>query len=297
MRRVMGMIKPGALEEVYRAWVKPYIGSCLGKQINVDGKTIRGASNMGEANVHMVSAWVAEDKITMGQIRTEEKSNEITAIPPLLAALDIRGGIVSTDALGCQKAIAKQIIAQEAQYLFAVKGNQPTLFEEIRQYFDWVRIDPVEKRFLQEYVHTEQEHGRITKWKVYTCDAGWFEDRADWSLLHTFICVERTCIHGENTSREQAFFISSLQADATTFHRLVRNHWSIENRLHWTLDVSFHEDASLMHEANAVQNISLLRKFALAAILSDSSRKASVNRKRKMAAIDDRFALALLAAL
>ncbi len=113
--------------------------------------------------------------------------------------------------------------------------------------------------------------------------------------IHTFIRVERTCIRGENTSQDQAFFISSLQADSATFHRLVRNHWSLENCLHWSLDVSFHEDASLLHEPNAAQNLSFLRKFALAAILADSSRMASVNRKREMAAIDDSFALALLA--
>jgi len=294
IRRVMGMIKPEALEQVYREWVRPYIGSCLGKQINVDGKTVRGASNMGDVNIHMVSAWVAEDKVTMGQIKTEEKSNEITAIPALLAALDIRGSTVSIDAMGCQKNIARQLIAQEAQYLLAVKGNQPTLLEEIQQYFAWAQTNPIEKRFLQTHIHTEQEHGRITKWKILTCDAGWFEDKANWPLLRTFIRVERTCIRGGGTSREQAFFISSLQADAATFQRLVRNHWGIENRLHWSLDVSFHEDASLLHETIAVLNMSLLRKFALAAILADSSRKASVNRKRKMAAIDDSFALALL---
>ncbi len=294
MRRVMGMIKPEALEEVYRAWVRPYIGSCLHKQISMDGKTIRGASNMGEANIHMVSAWVQEDKLCMGQIITEEKSNEITAMPTLLSQLDIRGSVVSSDAIGCQKAIAKQIIEQEAHFLFAVKGNQPTLFEEIRLYFEWAQADPIEKRFLQTYSHTEQEHGRITTWKVSTCDAGWFEDKADWPMLHTFIRVERTCIRGEKTSREQAFYISSLQDEASTFHQLIRNHWGIENRLHWSLDVSFHEDDSLMHEKNAVQNMSLLRKVAHAAILADSSRNASVNRKRKMAALDDDFAYSLL---
>lgn len=294
MRRVMGMIKPEALEQVYREWVKPYVGGCIGKQISVDGKTIRGASGMGDANFHMLSAWVQEDGLTIGQVKTEEKSNEITAIPKLLSALDITGGIVSMDAMGCQRAIATQIIEQKAQYLLAVKENQPTLLSEIEEYFAWAQSDPIEVKSIQEDRKLEKGHGRISKWVVRTCDAGWFEDKGKWPLLHTFICVQRTCTRGEATSTETAFFISSLQADAATFSRLVRNHWGIENGLHRTLDVSFHEDASLLHDPNAVQNLSLLRKIALALIQSDSSRRASINRKRKMAAIDDAFALLLL---
>ena len=296
MRRVMGMIRPEDLERVYRQWVGPYIGSCLGKQLIVDGKTIRGASNMGNVNLHMVSVWVHEDGLTMGQIKTEEKSNEITAIPELLSALDIRGGVLSMDAMGCQKAIAKQIIEQEGQYLLAVKGNQPTLLTEIREYFDWAMTDPVEKKFLHTHTHIEKGHGRITKWKVCVCDASWFEGKAEWLMLRTFVRVERTCTRKGQTTSEEAFFISSVQAEAATFHRLVRNHWSIENRLHWSLDSSFHEDDSLLHDVNAAQNMSLLRKIALAAIRGDSSCKASVNRKRKKAAVDDAFALSLLAA-
>lgn len=295
MRRVMGMIKPEELENVYREWVKPYIGSCMGKQINIDGKTIRGASRMGDRNFHMVSAWVREDGISMGQVITDEKSNEITAIPALLSSLDLRGGIVSIDAMGCQKAIARQIIAQEAQYLLAVKANHPTLMEDIKDYFAWAREDRIEQRFLRQHTQAEQEHGRITTWRVSVCDACWFEDKADWPFLHTFISVERTCTRQGHTSKDTAYFISSLQADAATFYRLTRNHWSIENQLHWVLDVSFHEDASLLHENNAVQNLSLLRKFALSALKADSSRIASINRKRKIAAIDDLFALSLLA--
>lgn len=297
MRRVIGMIKPEALEQVYREWVKPYVGNCIGKQISVDGKTIRGASNMGEINFHMLSAWVHEDGLSIGQVKTEEKSNEITAIPKLLSVLDIAGGVVSIDAMGCQRAIAAQIIEQEAQYVLAVKGNQPTLLNEIEEYFTWAQADPIEAKALYRYQKVEKGHGRISKWEVRCCDSSWFEDKSKWPLLRTFICVERTITRGEATSKEKAYFISSLQADAATFYRLVRNHWGIENALHWSLDVSFQEDASLLHEPNAVQNLSLLRKMALALIRSDSSRKASVNRKRKMAAIEDEFALLLLSSL
>jgi len=294
MRRVLGMIKPAELENVYREWVNPYVGSCLGKHIPVDGKTIRGASRGGEANFHMVSAWVREDGISIGQIKTEEKSNEITAIPTLLSSLDIAGSIVSTDAMGCQKVIARSIIAQHAQYLLAVKANQPTLYEEIQEYFAWAQKDPIERKFLQQHTETDFDHGRIAKWRVYSCDASWFEDKGDWPFLRTFVCAERICTRNGNTSTEHAFFVSSLQADAASFCKLIRDHWSIENQLHWSLDVSFHEDACRVHQANTVENLSLLRKFALAMIKRDSSRKASIQRKRKIAAVDDNFALSLL---
>jgi len=294
MRRVLGMIKPAELESVYREWVRPYIGSCIGKHIPVDGKTIRGASRRGEANFHMVSAWVREDGLTMGQIKTEEKSNEITAIPALLSSLDIAGSIVSIDAMGCQKDIARSIIAQEAQYLLAVKANQPTLYEEVQEYFAWAQNDSIERRFLQTYAETDFDHGRIAKWRVYACDANWFEDKHDWPFLRTFICVERTCTRNGNTSTECAFFISSLQTDAAAFCKLIRGHWRIENQLHWSLDVSFHEDACQVHQGNAVENLSLLRKLALIMLKRASSRKASIQRKRKIAAIDDDFALSIL---
>jgi len=294
MRRVMGMIKPEALEEVYREWVRPYIGSCLGKQICIDGKTIRGARGRAQANFHMVSAWVREDGVSMAQIKTEEKSNEITAMPTLLCALDIAGATVSADAMGCQRAIADVIIARDAQYLFAVKGNQPTLLEEIHEYFAWAQEDAIEQKFLKYHAEEDFEHGRHAKWRVWVCDASWFEGKHEWVALRTFICVERVCTRNAHTSREVAYFISSLQADAAAFARLIRNHWSIENQLHWILDVSFGEDACLIRESNTVQNLSLLRKFALSIIKTDSSCKASVARKRKIAAIDDSFALSLL---
>ena len=273
LRRVMGMIDPEALESVYRQWVRPYIGSTLAKQACLDGKTLRGASRTGELNIHMVSAWIHEDRISMGQIRTEEKSNEITAIPVLLSKLDIRGGVVSIDDTGWQKAIAAQIIAQGAHYLLAVKGNQSSLHEAIEEYFAWAQADPIERKTLQVHTSLEKGHGRVSKWRVYTCDALWFEGKASWPMLRSFVCVERSCTKGEVTSHERAFFISSLEADAQSLGRHVRNHWGVENRLHWMLDVCFDEDASLLHDKNAAVNLSLLRK---------------------MAAIDDRFALSLL---
>ena len=294
-RRVFARIAPEELEQAYRQWVYPYVGSCYRKQICVDGKTLRGASKNGDRKLHMVSAWVREDRITLGQIKTNEKSNEITAIPELLNELDIRGGVVSIDAMGCQREIAKTIISRESNYLLAVKDNQPTMKEEIEAYFVWARADATERTRLDHHTEISFAHGRTVRWRVFaTKDTVWFEDKANWKDLRTFVCVERIRTQNGQTSTQTAYYISSLEATAQTFLRLTRGHWSVENQLHWLLDVAFREDHSLTHKDHAPQNLALLRKIALSLIRMDSSRKASVARKRRMAAYDDDFALSII---
>lgn len=294
-RRVFARIKPEALEEMYRIWVKPYIGSCLHKQICVDGKTVCGVNRRSDARLHMVSAWVREDGIALGQIKTDEKSNEITAIPQLLAQLDIEGATVTADAMGCQKRIAQTIVDGGGSYLLAVKDNHPTLHEEIKEYFAWAQEDPVESKHLGHYKETSFEHGRKVRWRVTaTTDVVWFEDKSQWSDLRAFVKVERTREHKGNVSTEEAYYISSLEADAAKFLHLIRGHWSVENQLHWLLDVAFSEDDCSIHTGHAPQNLSLLRKMALSLIRLESTLKAGVARKRKMAAFDNDFALSIL---
>jgi predicted transposase YbfD/YdcC len=276
---------------MYREWVTPYVGSCFQKQINVDGKTIRGA----ESHLHMVSAWIREDGVTLGQIKTEEKSNEITAVPELLETLDIRGGTISGDAMNCQRKICEKVIEKEADYLFAVKMNQPTLYEEINEYFQWAVEDEVESKVLSQYETWEKGHGRISRWRVTASkDIAWFESKNDWVCLRSFIMVERKTIRGDKESYEKQYYISSLEADAEKFHHLVRNHWSIENQLHWVLDATFNEDRILIGKDYSPQNLSLLRKIALAIIKKDSSKKASLRRKQNIAGWDNDFLSSLL---
>lgn len=159
-RRTFLWLKPEALEDVYRQWVRPYVGSCQGKQVCLDGKTVCGVGRYGEAKLHMVSAWVREDGITIGQVSTDEKSNEITAIPKLIEQLDIRGGTVTIDAMGCQKAITEAVITGDGQYVFAVKKNQPTLYEEVEEYFRWAINDEIEQHHLSQHSHTDFGHGK-----------------------------------------------------------------------------------------------------------------------------------------
>lgn len=294
-RRTFLWIKPEALEDVYRKWVRPYVGSCQGKQVCFDGKTVCGVGRHGEVILHMVSAWVRKDGVTIGQIRTDGKSNEITAIPKLIEQVDIRGGTVTIDAMGCQKAIAEAVIAGEGQYVLAVKQNQPTLYEEVEEYFRWAVSDKIEQQHLSHYTQKDFGHGKITHWRVTaTKNTVWFESKRDWTALRSFVMVERTTEKGGNNTQECAYFISSLEADSATFQRLIRGHWGIENQLHWMLDCQFNEDACLIHKGNAPENLSLIRKMALALLKRDTSSKLSIRSKQKLAGWNNDFALSMV---
>ena len=289
-RRLFERIKPEELEKMYRDWVTPYVGSCFQKQINVDGKTVRGAGS----HLHMVSAWIREDGVTLGQLKTDEKSNEITAIPELLESLDIKGGIVTIDAMGCQRRVCDKIIEKEADYVLAVKMNQPTLYEEINEYFQWAIGDEIESKILSQYEIAEKGHGRISRWRVTASnEVSWFESKNDWARLKSFVMVERKTIRGEKTSHEKQYYISSLEADAEKFHHLVRNHWSIENQLHWVLDATFNEDRTLISKGHSPQNLSLVRKMASAILKKDPSKNTSLRRKQNIAGWDNAFLSAL----
>jgi len=294
-RRLIATIRAESLERIYREWVRPYVGGCYGKQVCIDGKSVRGTNRRGAMKLHMISMWVREDGISLGQIKTEEKSNEITAIPQLLDSVDIRGSIVTIDAMGCQREIAKNIIEKEANYVLAVKKNQPTLHDEITEYFQWALQDEIEGQRLDRYMEKSFDHGKNITWKLYsTKDTVWFESKHEWASLRTFFMIERIGKTRDEITIERAFYISSLEADAKDFLRYARGHWSVENQLHWMLDVAFREDACLIHQANAPQNLALFRKMALTLIKQDTTYKASVRRKQKMAGWDNDYALSII---
>lgn len=294
LRRILGGLEPHDLESVYRRWVAPYLGTCLGKQICVDGKTVCGASTTDE-KLHMVSAWVREDGMTMGQVRTRAKSNEITAIPALLGDLSIQGSIVTIDAMGCQKKIAKTILDKEANYLLAVKGNQPTLYAEIQEYFDWALDSTIERHHLDEYRQADYEHGRIVHYQVFsTQDIVWFENMHDWPGLKSFVMVQRARQVNGVTSTERAYYISSMEADAKSFAKWARGHWGIENILHWVMDVQFQEDACLVRKGNVPENLSLLRKMAMNLLRRTKTSADSFRRLRLRAGWDNCFLLRVI---
>ena len=296
-RRLMTRMLPQRLEEAYRQWVLPYVGGCIGKHIAIDGKTICTASNYRlsneetpEGKLHIISAWVREDGISLGQIKTDEKSNEITAIPKMLDTLDVKGAVVTIDAMGCQVGIAEKIIDREANYLLALKKNQLNLYESVEEYFKWARTEPIEKKQLKEYSYEEHEHGRHVYRTVEVCnDVSWIETVREWKQLSSIVCVTRKGEREGRQTEETAYYISSREWEADEVAKHIQGHWTIENNLHWSLDVAFNEDSSKIHLGYSAENLSVIRKIAQKLLKAETTFKGgSIRRKaRRVALLND----------
>ena len=296
-RRLMTRMLPQKLEEAYRQWVLPYVGGCIGKHIAIDGKTICTASNYRlsneetpEGKLHIISAWVREDGISLGQIKTDEKSNEITAIPKMLDTLDVKGAVVTIDAMGCQVDIAEKIIDREANYLLALKKNQQNLYESVEEYFKWARTEPIEKKQLKEYSYEEHEHGRHVYRTVEVCnDVSWIETVREWKRLSSIVCVTRKGEREGRQTEETAYYISSREWEADEVAKHIQGHWTIENNLHWSLDAAFNEDSSKIHLGYSAENLSVIRKIAQKLLKAETTFKGgSIRRKaRRVALLND----------
>jgi predicted transposase YbfD/YdcC len=299
-RRVLSALDPQEFHRCFVAWMAALARGTQGKLVAIDGKTMRGsfARSLGRAAVHMVSAWVAENGLVLGQMATEEKSNEITAIPQLLALLELTGATVTIDAMGCQRKIAEAIVDKGADYILALKGNQSTLQQEVEGFFEHA-----DKTDFKDIAHTthqtvDGEHGRIEVRRVWAItEVGWMDARRDWKNLRSLILVESERTIDGKTSLERRHFISShRELDAAALAPLIRGHWGIENSLHWVLDVVFDEDRCRIRQGHGAENFALLRKLALALFKQETSAKTSVNQKKKMASWSDAYALRVLTA-
>lgn len=277
--RVISGIEPIKLENCFREWVNSLIeDKGIQGVINFDGKTIKGAKSHGvKSAFHMVSAWSCESNMVLGQLRVNEKSNEITALPKLIELLEIENCIITIDAMGCQTDIADKIIEKKADYVLAVKGNQPKLLEEIEDEF----------RFAKDIRHSETmdlDHGRIETRKCSVINEfQHVEKQGKWKKLKTIIRIESIREFKNSTKETERFtryYISSSDGDAAFFQQVIRSHWSIENKLHWTLDVAFSEDMSRKRIENAAQNFSLITKIALNILKNDNSSKLGIKGKR-----------------
>lgn len=277
-RRVFERIDPKELGEILQEIVE-----VKGNTVAIDGKTICKSGNEKHKAYHVVSAWVAEHQITLGQLATEEKSNEVTAIPELLDMLDVKGSTVTIDAMGCQKQIAAKICEKKADYVLGLKGNQASLFSDVKLYFE-TEMPSYKNRTL------EKDHGRIEKREYYLeTEIDWLSQREDWANLKS-IGMVRTSVTSLKTgefTQECRYFITSL-TDIQRFADAVRKHWSIESQLHWQLDVSFGEDAARARKDNSPLNLNILRKQALSLLnQADFGRRVSVKRKMSRAAMDN----------
>ena len=293
--RVFARLDPRAFERCCLGWLRAVADLVGLGHIAIDGKTLCGSASSKWGPLHLVSAWATEANLSLGQVAVEGKSNEITAIPTLLELLDLHGALVSIDAIGCQKEIARKIVAGGGDYVLAVKGNQERLLEDVQATVERALNGQLAKHLVSQHQTSEEGHGRAERrWYTVVHDVSGIRDRDAWPELKTvgMCCTERT-VHG-NTTAEVRFFIGSRKMGVRQYAQVLRGHWRIENNLHWQLDISFGEDASRIQHRHAAANFALLRKMALS-LLKQNLRKDSIARKRKAAALDVDFLAEIVA--
>lgn len=285
--RFFAALDPEAFSRCFSTWMKAVAEVTEGEVVAIDGKTLRRSFDRAssKAAIHMVSAWATGNGVVLGQVKTDEKSNEITAIPKLLETLHLQGCIVTLDAMGCQKAIVRDIVDKGADYVISLKGNQGTLHEKTKDFLDEAHQERFE---TVSHVYTEtseQAHGRSERRRYWlTSCLDWLREKDDWAGLTSVGMVESLREVKGVSSREVRYFISSLDgSNAEKFARAVRTHWAVENNLHWVLDVAFDEDGSRVRKDNAPENMAMLRHVALNLLKADTSKKSSIAIKRKRA--------------
>lgn len=266
LRRVMGAVDPKAVSAVLTEWTTALCETFSGKQIAIDGKSIRRtmeASN-GDSAVHLVNAWVCEHQMVLGQYRADVKSNEITAIPKLLELLELRGAVVTIDAMGCQKNIARQIVDNGADYIFGLKQNHPTLHREVLAAFDESTLARLQQDPDDYAESADKGHGRLEIRRVWVSrDVSWLEQSEAWPKLQSLVFVESERTRRGVTSCERRAYISSSDATARVLADQVRGHWHVENKLHWVLDVTFGEDHARVSRKHGAESMSVMRKIAM----------------------------------
>ncbi|NER26055.1 MAG: ISAs1 family transposase, partial [Symploca sp. SIO1C2] len=296
--RLFAALDPNGFRDCFVSWVQGLRGVMQGEVVAIDGKTLRRSfdANTSKAAIHMVNAWASSTGISLGQLATDAKSNEITAVPKLLDILAIKGCVVTIDAMGCQKDIAAKIVAKEADYVLALKGNQGTLHKEVEKFFEWARTGDADAPVLSFDETVDGEHGRVEIRRCWTTnDVGWFADKSSWKKLTSFAMVESERTVSGNTSLERRYYISSLCGDdASSMARAIRAHWGVENSLHWVLDVAFREDDSRIRTGHAAENFGVIRQIALNLLKQDKSVKVGIANKRLHAGWDHDYLLKIL---
>jgi predicted transposase YbfD/YdcC len=298
-RRLFMNLDPEAFERCLMKWTEALSATTEGKLVSIDGKCLRRSfDRAGEkAAIHMVSAWVEENQAVFGQVKVEDKSNEITAMPKLLALLNLQKATVTIDAIGCQQKIAAQIVEQGGDYLLALKGNQTQLHEDVSAFFTQARAQNFAGITHQFQRQQEKGHGREEERCVWvTEELSGLRTAGVWRDLRSLVMVERNRKVGQEAgTNEVHWYISSLPSQAVEkIAGAIRGHWKIENQLHWRLDVTFHEDQGRLRAGHGAENFSRLRRMALNLIQQHTCRKKSVKRRQKMAGWDNRFLLKCL---
>ena len=296
-RRVLSRLQPDELTQCFVSWTAALRESLDGDIVAIDGKTLRRSFDHATSHgaIHMVSAWANANRLVLGQLKVEDKSNEITAIPQLLKMLDVEGAIVTIDAMGCQKEIAQTITEQGAEYVLALKDNHPTLHEEVQLVFEDVQAERLDAITSEHHTTIDADHGRLeTRHYWMTSDIECLGVKASWANIASVGLVESSReVRGE-VAMEQRFFLTSLPCDAIRFAQAVRGHWGVENSLHWVLDVSFREDDCRIRRGHGAQNLAVLRQMALNLLRRESGHKRGIKARRRRAGWDRDYLLQVL---
>jgi predicted transposase YbfD/YdcC len=284
--RVFSLIDPKEMERCFFLWTGAVSELTKGEIVSIDGKTLRGSRNAENKAIHMVSAWANRNRMVLGQVKTDEKSNEITAIPMLLDMLELKGCIVTIDAMGCQKAITRKITEKNADYVLGLKGNQESIHDDVRLYFE-------NEKVAQTVTTREKGHGRIeTRSYFLETELDWLYQKPGWAGLTAIGAVKSRVWEKDVLREETRYFITSLR-EVKPFAEAVRGHWCIENSLHWTLDVAFNEDNSRIRKDNSGENFAVIRHIALNLLKQDDA-KMSVKARRHRCAYDDDYLCKIL---
>lgn len=276
-------LNPTEFEKYFIEWMKQVAHITNGEVIAIDGKTLRGSYDKcdDKAAIHMVSAYATSNRLILGQIKTAEKSNEITAIPELLRILDVEGSVITIDAMGCQKAIAQGIREQKADYVLALKGNHPELYDNVVTYFDEYASLDIK---YDEETEIYGNHGRIESRKcVITEEIDWLYGRSEWKGLKSIAMILSRREVNDEISEERRYYLLSLEGNAKRASRCIRDHWGVENCVHWLLDVAFSEDSNRTRKDNGAENFSIIRRVALNLLRQETSCKLGVKSRRKKA--------------
>jgi predicted transposase YbfD/YdcC len=289
---ILGAIKPAEFETCLLSWITALHEITGGQVVAIDGKTLRRSFDAASSKsaIHMVSAWATANQISLGQVVVDAKSNEITAIPQLLKILELSECLVTIDAMGCQTEIAQAILDAKADYVLAVKKNQPTLYEALKWFFFYHGVLNYARMAVSRHETHDKAHGRQEKRSYVVCPVpNYLADRHRWPKLTAIgLAINETLRNGK-VCRELRYYILSKQLSAKRFAAAVRSHWSIENRLHWQLDVTFQEDQSRLRRGHADANFSILRRTALSLLKNNHTLKVGVKNKRLAAGWDDSY--------
>jgi predicted transposase YbfD/YdcC len=298
--RVFANIDPEAFHNAFIEWVSGTTDLIKGQVISIDGKTVRRSHDRknNKPAIHVVSAWANENKLVLGQKKVDGKTNEITAIPALLKLLDVSGCIISIDAMGTQKEIADTIVKSNADYILALKENQKTLHDDVELYFKEEILTKPKKDLKKEgkyHVTYDKSHGRIEKREYFIeRDIQWLSQKNSWKKLSSIGMVVCQITEGEKHSKENRYYINSLECNAEEFAKYQRSHWGIENSLHWVLDVAFREDDSRVRKDHSPENLSILRHMTLNLLKQEKTLKRGIKGKRLKCGWDNDYLFKVL---